>query len=65
MSVWALARERAEQLFPECDEKQVVFLNSVDCLYYGYGFDYLNRYSLEGKTAREVWIKARDFLGNL
>lgn len=47
-------------------EEQVVFENAIDCLIYGYGFNYCNTDALEDKKrAKEIFRMAIDFLGNL
>ena len=39
--------------------EQAVYENACDCLYYGYGFQYLNRCGLSEKRAAEIWKLAR------
>lgn len=35
--------------------EQAVYENSLDCLWYGYGFRYLNRCGLSEEHARKIW----------
>jgi hypothetical protein len=39
---------------------QAVYENSRDCLYYGYGFSYLNKCGLSDEEAKKVWNQARE-----
>jgi len=40
----------------------IVFENSIDCLYYGYGFSYVNTCGMEKEKAKIIFAQARDFL---
>ena len=40
--------------------KQAVYENSRDCLYFGYGFSYLNTCGLSDGEAKEIWDAARN-----
>lgn len=40
-------------------QEQVVYENSCDCLYYGYGFQYLNCCGLPEARAKEIWNMAK------
>lgn len=41
---------------------QAVFENSIDCLIYGYGFDYVNTLDLPKDKAKMIFKKAIKFL---
>lgn len=44
--------------------EQAVYENSCDCLYYGYGFSYLNKCGLSDDDALKIWKEAKNDLGN-
>jgi hypothetical protein len=37
---------------------QFVYENSIDCLYYGYGFSHLNKCGLSDEEAKKIWQQA-------
>jgi hypothetical protein len=39
-----------------------VFENCVDCLYYGYGFGYVNTLSLDKEKAKKIWHEAKKYM---
>ena len=43
-------------------KRQACFENACDCIYYGYGFSYLNKCGLSDKEAHAIWVKASNYL---
>lgn len=44
-------------------KEQACFENCCDCLYYGYGFKYVNTCGLSEERAREIWEIAIEYVG--
>ena len=44
--------------------EQCVYENSCDCLRFGYGFKELNHCNLSNERALEIWIQAKEDMGN-
>ena len=45
--------------------EQAVYENSRDCLYYGYGFNYLNKCGLSDDEALIIWKQAKNDLSKI
>ena len=44
--------------------EKVIFENSIDCLYYGYGFEYVNICNCDKAKAKVIFNQAKSFLAN-
>ena len=44
--------------------ERIIFENSLDCLYYGYGFNYVNICNYDKSKAKDIFNQAKDFLAN-
>jgi len=37
---------------------EMIYLNSCECLYYGYGYEYLNKCGLGDIVCKPIWLEA-------
>lgn len=44
--------------------EKAIFENSIDCLWYGYGFKFVNIYDYDSNKAKEIYRQAKNFLSN-
>lgn len=58
MSVPKRYRMLQQKRWSDLTVKECVYMNACECLYYGYGFDTLNKCGLGDGTAKMIWNEA-------
>ncbi len=46
------------------EPEDIVYLNACDCLFFGCGYQHLNKCGLDDDKAKEIWKKAREDMAN-
>lgn len=44
--------------------EQTFFELCCECLYYGYGFNYVDRCGLNERKAKKIWQQAKEWMGD-